>query len=388
MALFGTGPAKALEKWDLPRVCVRHGWHPAALDAIKRAESGGFGWFRDGRIKMLPEPHWFLRKLSKSDRSRAIRTRVATTTSFAKTKASGHYRRMKGASPRYALFEKWRAIDEEAAFQACSWGTYQIMGFNHKICGYPTAKAMVEDFLNGEKAQLEAFVRFLLAKGLKEPIRKLDFRRVALKYNGSGQVTHYSRIIRNWYNKLLRGTWKNWDPRKVPTETEVEQTDNIETNEAIKEMGFAIKSLLKVFAGDSAKKIFSTLITAVLGVKVGGDAGSFGDILTNLSNLNWVEILSGVWATVEGSRQVQKAVAPDEEDLRELEPVSMPVGGSLRPDNDGGRLTKAIEKISSGDAVTDSPGAVVTLLTHDPQDPNELAEIYMNIGAHYAKKAP
>ena len=160
-----------------------------------------------------------------------------------------------------------------------------------------------------------------------------------------------------------------------------------ETSEAIEKMGFAIKSLLKVLAGDSAKKIFSTLITGVLGVKVGGDASSFSDVLSNLAGLNWAEIIAGVFATLEGSRQVQKAVAPDEEDLKEIEPVSMPMGGSLRPDNDGGRLTKAIEKIAAGEAVTDSPGAVVTLLTHDPQDPNELAEIYMNIGAHYAKKA-
>ena len=151
MAVFGTGPAEKLGKWDIARICVEHDWHPAVLGAIAKAESGGFGWFKDGRIKMLPEPHIFLRQLPKEKRSEARRLGLANTASFKATRASGHYRRMKGAAPRFDLFEKWRAFDEEAAFASCSWGTYQIMGFNHKICGYPTAMAMVLDFLNGKK---------------------------------------------------------------------------------------------------------------------------------------------------------------------------------------------------------------------------------------------
>lgn len=213
----GRGPAKALDKDAIARVAVKHGWHPAALEAIAKAESGGFGWFNDGRMKMLPEPHVFLRQLPKADRAAARSKRLATTGSFKSTKASGHYRRMKGAAPRYVLFDKWRAFNEEAAYLSCSWGTYQIMGFNHKICGYSSAKAMVLDFAQGEDRQLEAFVNFLLAKKLKTAIRNRDFAKVALRYNGSGQVAHYSRVIGNWYSKLSKGKWKNWDPSKVDT---------------------------------------------------------------------------------------------------------------------------------------------------------------------------
>ena len=220
MAVFGTGPAKRLGKWDIARICVEHAWHPAVLGAIAKAESGGFGWFKDGRIKMLPEPHIFLRKLPKEKRSEARRLKLANTASFKATRASGHYRRMKGAAPRFDLFEKWRAFDEEAAFASCSWGTYQIMGFNHRICGYPTAKAMVLDFLNGEKVQLKAFVNFLLKKKLKIAIRNKDFALIETRYNGGGQGGAYARIMWSHYKRLVAGKWKNWDPKAVPMKGE------------------------------------------------------------------------------------------------------------------------------------------------------------------------
>ncbi len=220
--MFGTGLAAALDKWDIPRICVQHGWHPAALESIARVESGGFGWFRDGRCKMLPEPHIFLRQLKKyapSLRQEAIRRGLATTTTFKKTRAAGHYRRMKGADPRYRLLAKWRKLHEEAALASASWGTYQIMGFNAKTCGWDKPSQMVQAFFTGEREQLKAFVNFLLKNRLKKAIQELNFARVEKVYNGGGLGGAYAKRMLSWYRKLSRGKWRNWDPKvQIPPE--------------------------------------------------------------------------------------------------------------------------------------------------------------------------
>ncbi|MCP5072227.1 MAG: N-acetylmuramidase family protein [Rhodobacteraceae bacterium] len=226
MSLFGTGPAKALGKWELPRLAIELNLHPAKLAGIRKAESGGFGWFPDGRIKKLPEPHVFRRELPASKRAEAKRQGL-TSPSYKATRASGHYRRMRTANDRYNFFERMRAIDENAAFRSCSWGSYQIMGNEHKRCGYSSAKAMVEDFLQGEKQQLIAFGNFLKSKGIVGHLRAGRYYRSAELYNGKGNAATYSKIIRDNVASFMRGKWKNWDPKSVPAET----TDPVKTDD-------------------------------------------------------------------------------------------------------------------------------------------------------------
>lgn len=208
--MLGQGRAAAITDNDMAALAVDLGCHPATLEAIAKVESAGFGWFDDGRIKILPEPHKFDDYLPKARQAEARRLGLATT-SYSATKASGHYKRMTTkAGPRYEFFARMIAFDERAAYMAISVGTYQIMGFNHEVCGYPTAKAMFEGFVESEANQLRSFGLFLSDKGLRGALAREDFDLVEERYNGGGLGGAYAKRMRAEAAALRRGKWSKW----------------------------------------------------------------------------------------------------------------------------------------------------------------------------------
>ncbi|MET3892767.1 hypothetical protein ABIE41_003843 [Bosea sp. OAE506] len=208
--MLGQGRAAAISNDDMAALARELGCHPATLEAIAEVESNGFGWFDDGRIKILPEPHKFDDYLPANRRAEALRLGLATR-SFEATKASGHYKRMtNGPGPRYAFLARLIAFDENAAFNAISIGRFQIMGFNHDVCGYRTAKAMFDAFVDSEANQLRAFGRFLVSKGLKDELAREDFATIETLYNGGGLNGVYAARMRAEAVKLKRGKWAKW----------------------------------------------------------------------------------------------------------------------------------------------------------------------------------
>lgn len=208
--MLGQGRAAAISNDDMAALARELGCHPATLEAIAEVESNGFGWFDDGRIKILPEPHKFDDYLPKARRAEALRLGLASP-SFEATRASGHYKRMtNGPGPRYAFLARLIAFDENAAFNAISVGRFQIMGFNHEVCGYPTAKAMFDAFVDSEAEQLRAFGRFLVSKNLKAALAAENFDLVEQRYNGGGLNGVYATRMRAEAAKLKRGKWAKW----------------------------------------------------------------------------------------------------------------------------------------------------------------------------------
>ncbi len=209
--MLGKGRAEAITPAHMAAMADEIGCHPADLEAISRVESGGFGWFADGRIKILPEPHKFYSELPKDLRTAALNAGLATR-SYKGTKASGHYKRMSGPAPRYALLQRMIAFNRRAAFRAMSVGSYQIMGFNAELCGFADAEAMFNAFCDSEVNQLRAVKTFLLKKGLKGALQRGDFDRIELKYNGGGLNGAYAKRMRAEAAKLRKGKWKDYRP--------------------------------------------------------------------------------------------------------------------------------------------------------------------------------
>lgn len=208
--MLGQGRAAAISNDDMAALARELGCHPATLEAIAEVESNGFGWFDDGRIKILPEPHKFDDYLPAARRAEAYRLGLATV-SYNATRASGHYKRMTNApGPRYDFLARMIAFDENAAFNAISVGRFQIMGFNHLVCGYRSAKAMFDAFVDSEANQLRAFGRFLLSKGLKDELAREDFATIETLYNGGGLNGVYAARMRTEAAKLKRGKWAKW----------------------------------------------------------------------------------------------------------------------------------------------------------------------------------
>ena len=77
MTVLGKGRAEAISARDIAQLADQLGCHPADLEAIAEVESNGFGWFADGRMKILFEKHWFYRNLTGSKRALAVKTGLA-----------------------------------------------------------------------------------------------------------------------------------------------------------------------------------------------------------------------------------------------------------------------------------------------------------------------
>lgn len=93
--------------------------------------------------------------------------------------------------------EEWRRLhaamqlDASAALKSASWGRYQILGENHRLCGFPTVEAFVDAMQSGEPAHLDAFVSFVINSGLTDEFRRIsdvegDCAPFAAGYNGPG----------------------------------------------------------------------------------------------------------------------------------------------------------------------------------------------------------
>lgn len=211
---LGKGEAIAATDADIARLADSLQCHPADLEAIAQVESGGFGWFGDGRIKILFEKHWFYKFLEGTVRTNAMKSGLARASWISPSK--GGYKDQVTPDQRYSLLERALKINREGAFKSVSIGTYQIMGFNHKVCGHPTAEDMFNKFCQSEVYQLSAFAAFLKSKGLVSAIQRRDFAEVERGYNGGGQNGAYADKMRAASKKFHAGKWANYKPGSYP----------------------------------------------------------------------------------------------------------------------------------------------------------------------------
>lgn len=122
---------------------------------------------------------------------------------------SGNFESFHGNQPT-----EWRVIEfasglatPELAYQSSSFGAGQTMGFNHDKVGTESATAMVEKYSHSERAQITGIFQFIRqTEGVLEAVQGGDFRTLARKYNGGGQVDHYSGLIRDYSASYRRVT--------------------------------------------------------------------------------------------------------------------------------------------------------------------------------------
>lgn len=192
-----TGKAKRLDDIDLPRIGARIGVGEDEIHAVLDVESAGTGFDRKRRPRMLFEPHVFWRELGPGEKR-----------DLAVAKGLAYPRWRRNYPPdSYPRIIAAMAIDEDAALRSCSWGLGQIMGFNCLKAGYPTARAMVEDFLDDEENHLNAMVTFIIQSGLDDELRRHDWAGFARGYNGSG-------FAKNGYDRKLAARFAHWQKIK------------------------------------------------------------------------------------------------------------------------------------------------------------------------------
>lgn len=168
----------------------RLGAEDAAVSAVLKVESRGSGFGADGRPIILYEPHIFSRltNAAYNDSHPTIAYQRWRERPYPRTQAE-----------RYAQLAQAYSLDPEAALSSASWGLFQILGSNHRACGFPTASAFTADISISHERQLIAFEAFVRANNILDALQKRDWARFARVYNGPGQVETYSRLLANAY---------------------------------------------------------------------------------------------------------------------------------------------------------------------------------------------
>lgn len=158
------------------------GCDTAAVKAVNQVEARGNGFQKDGKVKILFEGHIFWKQLLKNGidpKTRLTGNEDILYPTWNLAKVRPYYN-----MNQYVRLEKAKLIDETAALKSASWGAFQIMGFNHKACGYNT----VQEFVSAqaeEANQLMSFCNYLRSTHLDVNLRNHDWKGFARGYNGA-----------------------------------------------------------------------------------------------------------------------------------------------------------------------------------------------------------
>lgn len=165
----------------------------AAIKAVAEVESLRQAFYDDGFPVILFERHKF---------------RAFTHSRYNKSHPhlsgpQGNYGKA-GQNQRNKFNEAFH-LDPDAAMKSCSWGMFQIMGFNYELCGYNTVGEFVDAMKSGVDAQLDAFVSYVLKRSLADELRRKDFYLFAEAYNGPNQEENdYSDKMERAYKKYAK----------------------------------------------------------------------------------------------------------------------------------------------------------------------------------------
>lgn len=189
-----------LNHTDIAHLARQYGLEPAALMAVVMVESNGRGFLPDGRCKILFEGHIFWRQLVTVGINPARLVMGNQDILY----EVWDKRKYIGGAGEYARLEKAMRIHKTAALKSASYGLFQIMGFNHALCGYAKITEFVEAMNESEKNQLTAALNFMHNRKLTEHLKQKNWHMFAKLYNGPRYAeNNYHTKLQNAYNKAL-----------------------------------------------------------------------------------------------------------------------------------------------------------------------------------------
>ncbi|MCL2029027.1 MAG: N-acetylmuramidase family protein [Deltaproteobacteria bacterium] len=193
--------SKTLTDAQIKTAAETAGLEYALLKAVAVVESSGSGFLADGQPKILFEGHVFWRELVKRglDPNRLLE---GNENILHKAWTRSYYLGGKGEHLR---LQQAAAIDREAALSSASWGLFQIMGFNWKVCGFQSLQQFINAMYRDEAAHLGAALGFLRGAGLMAALKRQDWAAFARGYNGPGYAANqYDAKLARAYDEAKR----------------------------------------------------------------------------------------------------------------------------------------------------------------------------------------
>lgn len=190
--------SKFLTEKDYLDAAYTIGCDVASIKAVVEVESKGSGFLNNGDVKILFEPHIFWREL----RNLGIDPNKYTSGNSDilyqnwKTGAYG------STNIQWSKMNRAIKINKEAALKSASYGKFQIMGFNHKLCGYNKVTDFVNNMMESERYHLLAFIEFIKNRNLTKFLINRNWEKFAEGYNGKGyKENKYDTKLMEAYKK-------------------------------------------------------------------------------------------------------------------------------------------------------------------------------------------
>lgn len=188
----------ALSFSDIQRAAESLGVEACAVKAMVEVESSGSGFLLDGRVKVLFEGHIFWKELIKAGFN-PVDYALKFPNIVYQRWDKGKY---KGGSAEWERLNSAALINKKAALCSASYGLFQIMGFNHKACGFSTVQDFVDAQKESEARQLESFCAFMRSENLIQHLSRKDWSGFAKRYNGPGYTQNqYDVKLARAYDK-------------------------------------------------------------------------------------------------------------------------------------------------------------------------------------------
>jgi hypothetical protein len=167
---------ETLTEQDFIDAATLLGCEIACVKAVAEVESGKSGGFcPDDFPVILFEGHIFSRYTN------GLYSRQYPTISYPKWTRQFYGKTWQEERGR---LESATALNRNAALMSASWGRFQIMGFNHGICGYVTVQQFVNAMCKSEREQGRLFVEYIIHEGLTDELRERRWDDFARFYNG------------------------------------------------------------------------------------------------------------------------------------------------------------------------------------------------------------
>ena len=177
-----------------------YGLEIEVIKAVESVEANGNGYILNNLPKILFEAHIFHRLThGKYDKKYLKLSSLVWNRSL-----------YKGGINEYVRLSEAFDLNQEAALKSCSWGLYQIMGFNYASCGYETVYEFIEDVKKGLVYCLKQFLSYCNKNKLIGYLKNKNWVEFSRRYNGlSYAINKYHIKLKKAYEDLKKQTQLN-----------------------------------------------------------------------------------------------------------------------------------------------------------------------------------
>jgi hypothetical protein len=168
----------------------------AAIKAVAEVESSGSGFLNTGEPAILFEPHIYWKELVKRGINPEDHVKGNEDILYQKwgSKPYGP------SSAQHQRLERATKINREAALSSASWGKFQILATNFRLCDCDSVQEFINAMYKDEGEHLRLFCNFLKNTGLVKHLKNKDWEAFARGYNGPSYA-------KNNYHKKLNASY-------------------------------------------------------------------------------------------------------------------------------------------------------------------------------------